>query len=1237
MRKNKIVSILLSVATTMSTFGSVFAQETTDATVVSEVTEQETQPVQSLEITENPSESEQETSAPVSTVESVSESVQSSEESAEQTVTEPAVSQEETSEQEESSTMFDTEIESAEKSTEELEEESAEESTEKLTEEETSEEVSSEEETSAEEEPSHAVTSGMMTGGYIPSDLDTNVPVHGSWISLYSNVPAAYPGSSYADSAAVVQTNYPEVRNQNPYGTCWAFSSLGLAEFDLINDGAASPSIDLSELQLAYFLFNSAVDPLGGTKGDQSKYYNENASVNYLNYGGNYEMAARRLAQWSGAVNESLVPYSGASTVLSSGLPDEYAYQYDVAHLQNAYCINIKQNADDVKQNIMEHGAVGVMYYHDDFSMLWNSDKQLWTYYDAEYKGSGHAVMIVGWDDNFSKDLFVGTKKPSKDGAWLVRNSWGFQQSYFWMSYENASLLDSAWAFDFTADNSYDHNYQYDGGLRTYYNTQYTTTSNIYTVPQKNTSELLEAVSVSFTRVADVSYTVSVYTDLTNSTNPLSGTRQEAATTQGMTAYAGIYTIPLENPVELKPGSTFAVVVSTDKPCVDYDQGINYENNGKPVWTCAVTTVYKSYYLTGGRYYYYPWGDFCIKALTSDYTAPQSYSITYNVNDGINHSANPTSYMAGSGAIVLQDPSREGYRFMGWYTDVDCTAPITEIPAGAAQNYVLYAKWQAVATVIFNGFASMTLSSTEYNLPVGSNSDIQIPNPMPMDGYEWMGWKVNSVLYSSNEIASVIRRNLQSVHVVTVESVYEQKELIYSLKVKNGKLADGTLEGLYKPGDVVSVTANEAVSGEKFAYWLKDGLIASYSTSWKFYMPERNVSIEAVYKKNTESIEQMGTSCIESICANSENKTITFVSVGNVPVGCSIEYLGVVATSDADTAKNLTTATAEFVRGDGAGYQSYKYTWTKGNVKGNEIWYVRSYLKYKDASGNIHEMYGDVVSSSIGLSVVFRGFNSSLLSNEAYDLPVGTADAIKVPAAAIINGYVWKGWNLDGKIYSEEAIVPVIKDKLEKGNSVSVSSEYEKVDLSYKLIVNNGVLENGAQSGSYKTSDIITVTANDAQKGEKFAYWLKNGQIANFDSTWNFYMPEKDTTVTAVYVNESDTIKETGISSIETIKSDKTANQLTFVSIGSVPQGCKIEISGVVASSKNANDVTVNNAEFLRGEGKGYRSFKYTWTKRNVTEAQIWYVRSYLKYTDQTGNSHEVYGDLQKVSLNSVQ
>ena len=452
---------------------------------------------------------------------------------------------------------------------------------------------------------------------YVPSDLDNNTPVYGSDTELYYDVPSSF------NTIEEVKSRYPDTRNQNPYGTCWAVSSIGLAEFDLINDGYADRNIDLSELQLAYFTFNSVVDPLGGTEGDSAKYYNENATANYLNYGGNYAMASRRLAQWVGAVNESDVPYSKAADVLVNGLDDEYAYKGNVAHLQNAYMINIKQNPTDVKQQIMEHGAVGIMYYHNSFNVSTGPNGDDCNYYDTALSGGSHAVMVVGWDDNYSKDNFMWNQ-PANDGAWLVRNSWGRDTDYFWMSYETYSLSDTAWAFDFSADDGFDNNYQIDGGLDVYPSAQYSTMANVFTAKNDADveSETLKAVSVSFTKYTSVNYTIEVYTDLTDVKNPTSGTRQDSAVTQGTTAYAGIYTIELADEVEIQPGSSFAIVVSVDKYALDYEQATTIATGDKLdiiVWDCKVSlNNQKTFYKSGGRFYAFPWGNLCVKAFTSD-------------------------------------------------------------------------------------------------------------------------------------------------------------------------------------------------------------------------------------------------------------------------------------------------------------------------------------------------------------------------------------------------------------------------------------------------------------------------------------------------------------------------------------------------------------------------------------------------------------------------------------------
>lgn len=573
-----------------------------------------------------------------------------------------------------------------------------------------------------------------VVGGYIPSDLDYNAPVYHNKSRARRaavNIPSVYPSDMNTFKAT-----YPQVRNQNPYGTCWAFSSLGLAEFDLINDSLCdgtnkyNSSIDLSELQLAYFNYNFVQDPLGGTEGDTAEYYNENATENYLDYGGNYEMATRRLGQWISAVDESIVPYANASTVLANGLDSSYAYNNVNTHLENVYRINIKENPSDVKQEIMEHGAVGVMYQHTWSGVNYNNS----TYYDTDYSGGGHAVMVVGWDDSFSKDKFNGTSKPSADGAWLVRNSWGTGSGnfdYFWMSYESTSLSDTAWVFDFSADDGYDNNYQLDGGLDSWQYTGSNTVANIFTVPNREAvdSESLKAVSVSFTKKANVDYTIDVYTGITKDYyyNPVSGTK--SATVSGTTKYAGVYTIPLEEEVKLTPGTTYSVVVTMSEPAMDCESAKDtvQDINANPlvyVWKNRVSYYdnykYKSYAKVNNAYTPCT-NNFRIKAFTSN-NVETKHSINYELNGGTNNSENQETYTSGNGTIVLKDPTREGCIFEGWYTDKDYTNKITEIPANAAQDYTLYAKWSSVTGEKLAGY-NLNLDGT-----IGVNFFVELPN-----------------------------------------------------------------------------------------------------------------------------------------------------------------------------------------------------------------------------------------------------------------------------------------------------------------------------------------------------------------------------------------------------------------------------------------------------------------------------------------------------------------------------
>ena len=481
------------------------------------------------------------------------------------------------------------------------------------------EDTSTGEDTTVEE---NAGETPQINFGYIPSDLDYNTPVVSGSSSGIKRAPAVIP-ISYQSNIEELMTTYPDFRNQNPYGSCWAFATMGLMEFDLVKNNKVTKDIDLSELQLAHFVYNFVQYPLGGTVGDTARYYNENTPTKYLNRGGNFEYSIRRLSQWISAANEDDVPYSSASEVLTNGLSDEYAYNKTNSYLKNAYIINIKANTDLVKRAIMQHGAVGVSYNHLDAGANYVNN----TYYDDNKNGGGHAVMIVGWDNNFSKDNYTGSMKPTSDGAWLVRNSWGNYFSYFWMSYETVSLSDSAYVFDCSNERPYDNNYQLDGGLESGLVTNASSVYNKFTVQKRDDieSETLKAVSFSVTTKANVDYTIDIYTSIYNPRNLEDGVK--VSSISGKTTSPGLYTIELgsENEVNLKPGSTFCVVITTNEPAVDYEYAYSEvvdinDPNSLFVWKKTVSQLDRNSYckVDGNSSYDAFTYNFRIKAFTNN-------------------------------------------------------------------------------------------------------------------------------------------------------------------------------------------------------------------------------------------------------------------------------------------------------------------------------------------------------------------------------------------------------------------------------------------------------------------------------------------------------------------------------------------------------------------------------------------------------------------------------------------
>lgn len=233
-------------------------------------------------------------------------------------------------------------------------------------------------------------------------------------LQAQANIPSSY---SSKDKGRVTP-----VTDQNPFGTCWAFSTIAAAESSILTKGLAT-SVDLSERHLAYFTYHPQVDPLGGTAGDGTKalssgFTGEFSDTNdvYLGAGANGEMTMHVLSSWIGAADESAASYEklidaypgNGSTIATlnkflsdTALPSSLAYE-DSYHLQNGYMISL-QDKGDVKQAIMNHGAVAINlnadeapYYNDTYG----------TFYNPDNSDTNHMVVAVGWDDDFSAEKF---------------------------------------------------------------------------------------------------------------------------------------------------------------------------------------------------------------------------------------------------------------------------------------------------------------------------------------------------------------------------------------------------------------------------------------------------------------------------------------------------------------------------------------------------------------------------------------------------------------------------------------------------------------------------------------------------------------------------------------------------------------------------------------------------------------------------------------------------------------
>ncbi len=113
------------------------------------------------------------------------------------------------------------------------------------------------------------------------------------------------------------------------------------------------------------------------------------------------------------------------------------------------------------------------------------------------------------------------------------------------------------------------------------------------------------------------------------------------------------------------------------------------------------------------------------------------YPITYNLNEGVN-TDNPQDYTIES-EISLKDPTRAGYKSMGWYDNKEFTGnAVTSIPQGSTEPKIFYAKWSKLYAIQYYTTEGTGPSDASY---VVEDTPFNLPKLTPPDeSYKFMGW-----------------------------------------------------------------------------------------------------------------------------------------------------------------------------------------------------------------------------------------------------------------------------------------------------------------------------------------------------------------------------------------------------------------------------------------------------------------------------------------------------------------
>lgn len=218
-----------------------------------------------------------------------------------------------------------------------------------------------------------------------------------------------------------------KLENQGEKGLCWAYSAFNSIETNLYL--STGKLYDFSEYYVDYLSSNSANAGFGRRIGE----------------GGDYSVIEQLLYEQQTIPEEKELEnceymeqqYHGFGEIKGEKIIITKAAAFPSFSKQKTNSQDYELYHNILKTHIMNYGSVWCGMIASSNTYIYRESDE-----DIPFNPEGHAVSIIGWDDNIPKEKFMNenNKMPENDGGYIIFNSWGEyygEDGYGYISYED--------------------------------------------------------------------------------------------------------------------------------------------------------------------------------------------------------------------------------------------------------------------------------------------------------------------------------------------------------------------------------------------------------------------------------------------------------------------------------------------------------------------------------------------------------------------------------------------------------------------------------------------------------------------------------------------------------------------------------------------------------------------------------------------------------------------------------